>query len=236
MKTFLIIIYFLLLIFSCNKENPNEKLQTAIKLANQDEYGKAIEVINQIIKDYPDFATAYLHRGVYLSVSSNKTEEVFANINKAIQLDPAYAEAYYERGTIKEIHYPLFGSGEDDYNKAILLNSNYSKAYLSRACAKNRNGQYQEALVDIEKAKLFNNNSALLFCARATSLIGLDRYNEALKDIAIALQKDSLDETAYYLRCIAYYKLNDTINSCIDCKKALKLGSKDAGKFLNEHY
>jgi hypothetical protein len=68
MKRHFLTIFLLFLLLSCHKEDPNKRLQIAIQFAEKNNYPKAIETLDQLIKEYPKSAPPYLHRGVYIAV------------------------------------------------------------------------------------------------------------------------------------------------------------------------
>jgi tetratricopeptide (TPR) repeat protein len=91
----------------------------------------------------PNYAWAYLHRGVaYHNQIPLQNQNAINDYTKAIQLDPDYALAYNSWGG----SYGMLEQYENsisDYTKAIQLDPNYSNAYSGRSSAHRLLGQRQ---------------------------------------------------------------------------------------------
>lgn len=99
-----------------------------------------LEGLDEAIADYtkaidlqPDFAQAYLNRGL-AHAGQNCPTEAIADYNKAIALQSDYAEAYLNRGATHLAQNRL-KEATADFEQAIKFNPNYAKAYNNRGLA-----------------------------------------------------------------------------------------------------
>jgi tetratricopeptide (TPR) repeat protein len=87
--------------------------------------------VEKAIRENPNNAGAYLHRGLIRSHSQEDFAGAIADFSRAIELDPTSAETYNYRGTsyfwLKEFQKALA-----DYNRAIDLDPNLTLAYYNR--------------------------------------------------------------------------------------------------------
>src|SRR5215469_15690580 len=91
------------------------------------EYDKAIGALNEAIRLDPNFAAAYIRRGVAFAEQGNFGSAI-SDFNIAIRLDHNYTHAYYDRG-IAFTKQGNFGSAISDFNDAIRLDHNDADAY-----------------------------------------------------------------------------------------------------------
>ena len=113
-------------------------LQAAVSLKKND-FDEAIKLYTKAIELKPDFADAYVNRGVAW-LNSDETGKAIANFTEAIKLKPGYAIAYYGRGMARG----KTGETEKaiaDYTKAIELKPDFAIAYLDLA----------EALITVQR-------------------------------------------------------------------------------------
>jgi len=113
-------------------------------------YSAAIKSYTKALAIKPDYAHAYIKRGVAYYILG-KYQKAIQDYNKAILLNENYANAFYNRGLA---YYELgeYQKAIQNYNKAILLNENYAYAYNNRGLAYYELGEYEKALRDYDKA------------------------------------------------------------------------------------
>ena len=90
-----------------NKKNQapiaRQDLQTAISLVTEGKIKKAIDIVEPLIKNYPNEAILYNIRAVCNKANQNYTGAI-NDFTKATSLKPDYAEAYYNLGvTLREV-------------------------------------------------------------------------------------------------------------------------------------
>ena len=88
----------------------------------EDCYDSAITQINEAIKLNPDFAEAYLARGmVYYNQGNNAC--AIEDLTRAIQLDPDNSEAHVNRGEVYSTQKD-YARAAEDFNRAMQLDPN----------------------------------------------------------------------------------------------------------------
>lgn len=109
-----------------------------------------LEGVEKTIRENPNNAGAYLHRGLIRSHSQEDFEGAIADFSRAIELDPDRAETYNYRGTsyfwLKEFQKALA-----DYNRAIELDPNLTLAYYNRGYVRIELNDKAGAIEDFRK-------------------------------------------------------------------------------------
>ena len=96
---------------------------------------RALEELNGLIEVAPDFARAYLDRGIIHARDFKEFRRAIQDFDRAVQLQPYRAEAYYSRGTAYDrLNVP--DRACRDWLKACLLGYGPVCQYLNstRAC------------------------------------------------------------------------------------------------------
>lgn len=117
-------------------------------LAN--EHDDAIEAYTKVIAIDPNYAYAYINRGIAYESKGQQYGSAFEDYNRAIAIDPNHAYAYYSRGNIFA-YKGQFDKAIEDYNKAIQLNPSLAVAYTVRGRAYYNKGQYDIAIEDYNR-------------------------------------------------------------------------------------
>ncbi len=112
---------------------------------NQD-YEQAIASYTRVIELRPDFADAYLNRGVIYSLSG-RHEQAIADANKAVALAPQSAPSYGVRGSIYEAA-GRYNLAFADYNTALGLEPTFYQLFYKRGQLYQLRSQYDAAIAD----------------------------------------------------------------------------------------
>ncbi|WP_281232146.1 tetratricopeptide repeat protein [Flavobacterium gelatinilyticum] len=115
-----------------------------------------------------------------------------------------------------------------DYTKAISKNSKMVEAYQNRGVAKYKLKDLKGALADFNKTIELDDMNADAFTGRANANFSLSNFVETIEDCTLCLGLNPRDYIAYNLRGLAYSKIGDKKNACLDFSKAIELGSKSA--------
>jgi len=183
---------------------------------------KAIEYLDNAINLQPDYADAYIGRGIaYKSLGQHQL--AIEDYSKAIRLQLDNAYAYNNRG----VAYAELGQYQqaiEDYNKAINLKQDYATVYNNRGNVYVKLGQYQRAIEDFNVAISLKTDYANAYFNRGIAYGKLSQYQRAIEDYnkSIYLQPDN--DMVYNNRGIAYLKQGKNKLGCRDAKKTCELG------------
>ncbi len=129
-----------------------------IKAARGD-YAAAIELYNQAVELFPDYAVAHYNLGLaYIGVK--EYHAAIEAMTQAIHLKPDFAAAYTSRG---DSHVALDDLDEavSDYGKAIELYPDYAQAYYKRALAYLKKEEDSMAREDLENFLSYKPHDAI---------------------------------------------------------------------------
>lgn len=162
------------------------------KYVNGD-FDDAITDFTKVINMKPDYAEAYVNRGV-IHQSNGNIDSAITDFNKFISLKPTVYYGYINRGGA---HY-YKGDWEDaitDYNRAIILAPDVSVSYMGRGSTRGMAGDLIGAIDDFTEAIRLKSDDPYSYGSRAEAYFSLQRHEEALRDLLKAndlLPNDSL--------------------------------------------
>ena len=193
-------------IISPNSSDPYyEKGYILLKLNQADE---ALESYNQAIKYDPVNSTLYFHKSQTL-IKLGRSDEALDSYNPAIKYDPVNSTLYFYRGNIHHSLGDIYNAIKD-YHKAILINTN-STYFFRLAESLYKLDRYPEALsaytnaIELDNKNIYRSN---ILVAKAAELYNINNYNISLTYVQKALQFNSSDGNAYFLKGQALYKLD----------------------------
>lgn len=228
---FLVLCFFVVFVFSCQKNFEQEIAQTKAFLA-KGQYAEAIREADKILTDR-DLAEVYNLRGVAL-LSTEQSEKALQDFNKAIKLggENLPYKYFYNRGNT----FLKLGKPEDawrDYEKAAELDSTVFEIYWNKANALAQLNRHGEAQADFGKAISLNPTHHTIYLQRGASNLALNKYREAQTDFAKTIELKPDSEKAYYLWAVAEMSLSDQkTNEYLE--KAKSLGSMEAEVLLEK--
>ena len=160
-----------------------------------------------------------------------------AEYDQAIKNDPTYYFNYDRRGLIK-LSIGDYQGAIADFSKVIELKPRIVQSYVNRGDAKNQLKDYNGAIIDYSKAIELSpnedngqNNSYLL---RGNVEFTIQDYQNAINDYTTAIIYHPNNDIIYFNRAVAKHQINDNDNACLDWRKALDLGNKDAADMISE--
>ena len=193
---------------------------------------KAIEYLNNAIRLKPDYADAYLGRGIAYS-DLGQRQRAIDDYSTAIRLEPDYTAAYYNRGVV----YDSLGQRQraiDDYNTAIRLKPNFASAYNNRGGAYDDLGQHQRAIEDRNEVIRLKPDDADAYYNRGLTYNKLGQLQRAIEDFNEAIRLKPDYANAYNNRGVIYLMLGNTLSGCSDAQKACGLGNCNAYEWVKK--
>lgn len=166
----------------------NLKLQ-AIELINSGQHEEAIRVATQAIALDPQFADAYVRRGIAYGLRGENSRAI-DDFTEAIRLDPESTLAYANRG-ISYNDIKNYDGAITDATEAIRLDPRFALAYLARGVAYGRKGEHYRAIADYTEAIRFNPTLTLAYDNRANIFehLGMKEHAAADRQEAEKLKK-----------------------------------------------
>jgi tetratricopeptide (TPR) repeat protein len=200
--------------------------------ATLDDLDGAIDDLDKAISIKADNPELFLQRGVVLAKKGDFTASV-KDFTFCINKNHALPKSLYNRA-LSYMHDQKLKEAEKDARLLKELEPENADAYyiLGNICSiKN---DWAGSIPYYDKAIKFRPAYAEAYFNRAVSRGNLNQHKEAISDfdIAIKLKKDFAE--AYYGRAISKISTqSSTREGCIDLKKALSLGYKDAQNMIN---
>lgn len=197
-------------------------IEEALALNKRGEYSKALKLLNDAAKKYPDNQFIFVNRGNIYNNYFRNYEAAIADYNKTIEINDKFSWPYLNRaiayGRLKRWDEAIV-----DYGRALDIDPRYASAYNGRAWTYCQIGKFEEALVDANKALELRPNEANFYDTRASAYSGLKRYAEAIADMDRAI-KLLPEGWLYHNRGEIYRLMGDETKAQADFTKAKKLG------------
>jgi tetratricopeptide (TPR) repeat protein len=209
--------------------NPEKYWKTANESYQRGEYRDAILNYNYVIQLSPEFAGAFLYRGLSF-YNLGATDDAIEDYSTFIQMEPSEPLGYRSRGWAKYYKDDFLGA-LSDFNRMIELNPD-AEAYYNRGSAKSGLKDYYGAINDYKKAIELYPQFSMAYNNLGWAKFEMKKYNEALIDVNKALELDGTNFVAYDSRAEIKFNLND-FNGCIsDSDVALKLNPNIANAYF----
>jgi len=147
-------------------ERAQEEALLAAKLLGVGTYDQAMRHFDRAIQIWPDYADAYLSRGIAEHGASHQARAL-ADLDKALNLDPRLTGAYNARGQI----YLENGDVQKtirDCSKSIQVNPTI-EAYYQRGEAYEKLGEHQKAIADFGAAIAESREAPFAYRARSVA-------------------------------------------------------------------
>jgi len=170
---------------------------------------KALEYLNKAIDLDPQYANAYVGRGLsYFQLKDY--DRALSDLNKAIELNHSFPDAYNARSIVWNAK-GEYNRAIKDCDRAIELNQRYAEAYNNRGLALKKKGEYKSAIESYNKAINLNLNIYQVYCNRGNALFAMKKYNRAIDDFNKAIELNPKIPTAYISRGQSYLMKSSNI-------------------------
>lgn len=199
----------------------NSELEKATILIEQRNYTDAIELLDQLIGEFPESDSAYNLRGV-VSFRKKLYPEAIEKFNKAISLNSGIVW-YYNNLALAYMGNKQFEKGLANINKAIDLGGKTSWIYLNRGHIHSSLGNVQQAIDDFSTAISLDHNYANAYCDRGTEYLNIGNPTAALNDFNQAIAINPYDPQTWCNRGIVYCSQKNYQQAYEDFTKCLNL-------------
>ena len=165
----------------------------------------ALRDFDTAIRLSPDFARAYLNRGILKAELASAYNSSDSLLHRTIFSLLDEYDGILREVDVTNSRLMAYTSAIADYDKVLCLEPNYTKAYIYRGQAKHELRQYIDAISDYDTAIHLNSDDAEAYFCRGESKARLgNRYNAISDyDTAILLKPD------YFLARIARAQANE---------------------------
>ena len=189
-----------------------------------DDYNKAL-IIN------PQFALAYLNRGLAY-FSQGDYQRAIDDYNKALKINPQSALAYSNRG-LAYLSRGDYQQAIDDFNQVLKIDPQFANAYLNRGIAYLARRDYQQAIDDFNRVLKIDPQFANAYLNRGSAYDEQGDYQQAIDDYNRALKINPQSANAYLNRGTAYQKQGNYQQAIDDYNQALKINPQSALPYSN---
>jgi tetratricopeptide (TPR) repeat protein len=187
---------------------------------------------SQAIRQKPDWAEAFLNRGVAHYQSGNP-EGAELDYNEVLRLTPDLAEAFINRGNARRAKGDMDGALRD-FEEAIRLKPGEPLAFNNRASALKANGDLEGAIWDYTEAiRLAGEDAHVFLCNRGNALEDKGDREGALQDYTEAIRLKPDYAVAFSSRGVARKAQGDLDGALRDYSEAIRLKSDDSNVFYN---
>lgn len=191
---------------------------------------KAIELLKEAIKEYPNSFKLHLFLGSILQ--TNLPSEALLHINKAILINPNEDLLYFYRGNIyKNLGNPV--EALNNYSHAINMGLLEAGLYNNRGNIYKLLGKLDEALLDYNSAIKINPKDSNYYCNRGVIYRNKKKYVEALNDFTKALELDPYLPNIYMNRGTIFLDLEKYNDAVTEFDLSIKLDSNYSLAYLN---
>ncbi|MCQ2347280.1 MAG: tetratricopeptide repeat protein [Paludibacteraceae bacterium] len=196
-----------------------------------EDYVLSIQYFNQVIKLKPYLSEPYMFRAI-AKIQLGDYTGALQDCEQSIVLNPFQPGAYYTRGFARKQLKDLTGA-EADFTQALQFAPDNRTYIMLRADTRSEQGNYTQALEDIDY--LLNRepkSPSLLF---EKGIICLNRKDTlcALHNFTETTEYDSQNAANWSALGMVNLMMNSEEDALIHLNKAILLGSKWAGDYIN---
>jgi tetratricopeptide (TPR) repeat protein len=149
-----IVIMMGIFVASCASSTAIEHNNRGVSFSEAGDYQQAIIEYNKAIKIEPDNSVIYYNRGhAYRELL--EYDKAISDLTRSIELDPNYSDPYLDRGIVfldlaKDPQDQYLDLAMSDFDIVIMLNPDDEYAYYFRGHCKDRKGETNLALFDLQ--------------------------------------------------------------------------------------
>lgn len=164
--------------------NAVESFETGYQAAYDSKWKEALDAYTKAIKLKPDFATAYVRRGIVYSIFLGNHQQAIRDFTKAIENKHDYADAYFYRCSVNG-ELANYQQAIKDCTRAIEIKPDFAEAYDNRGFSYVGLG-YQQAVKEYSKAIELDPKDIIAYFSRGTAYEEMGKHQQAVDDFKIA--------------------------------------------------
>ena len=223
-KKFLLSIVLSFFLVCCNFLPPEAYYEESFQYAEKDDFRNAIKSLDKAINQKPNFRPALFNRAHYktlLNDSIGATEDY----KLVLGFDPDNTAAYFYIA----LNFQTFGEHQIAVN---YLNESLKTIGARKAHIDNDgngiviNTNWHPRLYDNDAS--YNIDDLAILYYKSLSNIQLQNYDSVIDDLARVVKLKDYKEDATRLLGKAYLGKRDTINSCLNFARSIKLGNQES--------
>ena len=203
-------------------QNPEiNQIQPIIQLLNEGATEKALELVENLINQFPNSALLFNIRGACCK-TVNKLEKALESFQKAVKIKPDFSEAYYNLGVIEK----QLGQVEASiasYKKAIEIKPSYPDAHNNLGNSLLHLRQFEEAIHHFEWAVAFKPDFFEAYNNLGLGQRELDQISKSVDSFKKAIDLKSNYTQAYINLGLTLKDLGRTSDAIKYYKKLLEI-------------
>jgi len=207
-------------------------LESAFGEAGRGNTDKAIAIIDDAVKAYPDDSRLYAARGA-IYMNKGDIDSALGDFDRALSIDPNDDNVYTMRGII---YYKKrdFDKAMADCNKAISINRWAYEAYNGRGIIYLEKLEPDLAIKNFNTVVLINPNDAGAYFSRGLAYASKGEFDKAVSDFTMAIIINPEILKAYSNRAYAYFMMKDYNKSWEDVSQVERRGQRVSPEFLEK--
>jgi len=185
---------------------------------------KAIAEFTKAVELDPNYAAAYIYRGMAYDINKQYKNSV-SDFSKFAELDSKDGELYATRAHFYRKK-DKYGEAVNDFSKAIKYDPKNTENYYWRGNIYTKVGRHEAVIPDYTKLIELSPKDIGAYNGRAFAYMKTEQYEKAVSDYSKIIELYPKNGEAYYNRASAYKAMGDSDKSDLDFKKAAELGYK----------
>ncbi|MCP2597053.1 tetratricopeptide repeat protein, partial [Candidatus Aminicenantes bacterium AC-335-G13] len=193
-------------------ENFEVNYYLALSYDKLDQFEKASQLYNELIKLNPEGAEAYYGQLVKLYDRAGQYEKAVEAAKQLIIKNPYNPASYYNLG-VEYVKLKDYDKAIGVFNQVIALDPNYALAYYNLGIVYFKIGRYESAINIFKQYIKLNPNDPEGYYNLGTCYVALRQFESALPPLERAVKLKPDHALAHYNLGIAYFNLRDRLSA-----------------------
>ncbi|GEM_PF-3953019 len=184
------------------------------------------------IKKNPEIVSSYIN----CLLAQKNIKKAFKVIDKCIAEDNKEPEYMLIRGNLYSVKKD-YTTAIKEISKGIEMfpKKNLENYYMYRGVAKEKNRDQDEAIDDLKKSIEINPENAIAYYYYGSIAYKLEQYDTGAEQLTYAIEKGYSNQFVYFVRGMAFLKMDDKAKACTDFREACKQKNINACKMIMVH-